>query len=103
MTSCNSSISLGWGDTDTVSITTSSVLNGIKNGTIKGFAIKSTYDLAHYSAISNCKIKIYYVDGTNTLSASLVNKVGEAIVGETQIEDNISVVSSNTDFIVQSV
>jgi len=103
LTSCNSSISLGWGDTDTVSITTSSVLNGIKNGTIKGFAIKSTYDLAHYSAISNCKIKIYYVDGTNTLSASLVNKVGEAIVGETQIEDNISVVSSNTDFIVQSV
>ena len=62
LTSCGVSISLGWEDTKTASITSSTVLNGIKDGTIKGFAIKSAYDLAHYSAISSCKVKIYYTE-----------------------------------------
>lgn len=61
MKSCSTSISLGWDDTATATITNSDVLTGIGNGTIKGFAIKSSYDASHYSAISTCKVKIYYV------------------------------------------
>ena len=60
MTSCSTSVSLGWGDTGTATITNTDVLNKISNGTIKGFGIKSTYDASHYSAISTCKVKIYY-------------------------------------------
>lgn len=103
LTSCSASISLGWNDTDTVSITSSSVLNGIKDGTIKGFAIKSTYDLAHYSAISSCKVKIYYTETTNTISTSSTNKIGEAIVGETTIDDTFTSSSLDVDFKVQAV
>lgn len=61
MKSCSTSISLGWDDTVTATITNSDVLTGIGNGTIKGFAIKASYDASHYSAISTCKVKIYYV------------------------------------------
>lgn len=59
-TQTGETISLAYGESRTVTITNSTVLNGIKNGTIKGFGIKSTYDKAHYSSVSNGQVKIYY-------------------------------------------
>lgn len=61
-TSCNKSLSLAWGESGTVTITDATVLAGIKNGTIKGFGIKSTYDENHYSALTNGTVKIYYTE-----------------------------------------
>lgn len=61
-TSCNKSLSLAWGKKGTVTITDSTVLSGIKNGTIKGFGIQSTYDSSHYSALSNGTVRIYYTE-----------------------------------------
>lgn len=61
-TSCNKSLSLAWGGKGTVTITDSTVLSGIKNGTIKGFGIQSTYDSSHYSALSNGTVRIYYTE-----------------------------------------
>jgi hypothetical protein len=61
-TSCNKSLSLAWGGKGTVTITDSTVLSGIKNGTIKGFGIQSTYDSSHYSALTNGTIRIYYTE-----------------------------------------
>ena len=59
-TQTGETISLACGESGTVTITNSTVLNGIKNGTIKGFGIKATYDKAHYSSVSNGVVKIYY-------------------------------------------
>lgn len=61
-TSCNKTLSLAWGKKGTVTITDSTVLNGIKSGTIKGFGIQSTYDKSHYSALSNGTVRIYYTE-----------------------------------------
>ena len=61
-TSCNKSLSLAWGGKGTVTITDSTVLSGIKNGTIKGFGIQSTYDSSHYSALTNGTVRIYYTE-----------------------------------------
>lgn len=61
-TSCNKSLSLAWGGKGTVIITDSTVLSGIKNGTIKGFGIQSTYDSSHYSALTNGTVRIYYTE-----------------------------------------
>ena len=61
-TTCNKSISLSWGQSSTITITDSTVLTGISNGTIKGFGIKSAFDEAHYSALSNGTVKIYYTE-----------------------------------------
>ncbi len=61
-TSCNKSLSLAWGGKGTVTITDSTVLSGIRNGTIKGFGIQSTYDKSHYSALSNGTVRIYYTE-----------------------------------------
>lgn len=61
-TSCNKTLSLAWGKKGTVTITDSTVLNGIKSGTIKGFGIQSTYDKSHYSALTNGTVRIYYTE-----------------------------------------
>ena len=61
-TTCNKSISLSWGQSGTITITDEAVLTGISEGTIKGFGIKSAFDGAHYSALSNGTVKIYYTE-----------------------------------------
>ena len=56
-------LSLATGTTGTLTITNSDVLNGIKNGTIKGFGIRTTYDEAHYAVCSgNVTVKITYTE-----------------------------------------
>ena len=56
-------LSLATGQTDKLTITHSDVLNGIKNGTIKGFGIRTTYDAAHYAVCSgNVTAKITYTE-----------------------------------------
>ena len=56
-------LSLATGDTGTLTITDSNVLNGIKNGTIKGFGIRTTYDSAHYAVCSgSVTVKITYTE-----------------------------------------
>ena len=60
--SCNKSISLAWGESGVITITDSTILDGIKAGTFKGFGIKSAFDEAHYSALSNGTVKIYYTE-----------------------------------------
>ena len=56
-------LSLATGATGTLTITDSTVLNRIKNGTIKGFAIRTTYDSAHYAVCSGSAIvKITYTE-----------------------------------------
>ena len=60
--SCNKTLSLAWGKKGTVTITDSTVLNGIKSGTIKGFGMQSKYDQSHYSALSNGTVRIYYTE-----------------------------------------
>ena len=56
-------LSLATGDTGTLTITDSAVLNGIKNGTIKGFGIRTTYDSAHYAVCSgSVTVKITYTE-----------------------------------------
>lgn len=61
-TTCNKTLSLAWGETGTVTITDSAILNGIKDGTIKGFGIKSSYTSSYYSALTNGTVKIYYTE-----------------------------------------
>ena len=56
-------LSLATGTTGTLTITDSTVLNGIKNGTIKGFGIRTTYDSAHYAVCSgSVTVKITYTE-----------------------------------------
>lgn len=56
-------LSLATGQTDKLTITHSDVLNGIKNGTIKGFGIRTTYNSAHYAVCSgNVTVKITYTE-----------------------------------------
>ena len=56
-------LSLKTGQTDKLTITNSTVLNGISNGTIKGFGIRTTYDKAHYAVCSgNVTVKITYTE-----------------------------------------
>ena len=56
-------LSLATGKTGTLTITNSDVLNGIKNGTIKGFGIRTTYDKAHYAVCSgSVTVKISYTE-----------------------------------------
>ena len=61
-TSCNKTLSLAWGETGTVTITDTDILNGISAGTIKGFGIKSAYTNSNYSALTNGTVKIYYTE-----------------------------------------
>lgn len=47
----------GIGDTKTITITDSTVLNAIKNGTCSGFGVQGTYDSTHYIVFAgNCTI-----------------------------------------------
>ena len=56
-------LSLATNSTGTLTITDSNVLNGISNGTIKGFGIRTTYDSAHYAVCSgNATVKITYTE-----------------------------------------
>lgn len=53
--------SLSTNNSTTITITNSTVLNAIKNGTCKGFAIRHTYDSSHYSVCSgSATVKITY-------------------------------------------
>ena len=56
-------LSLSTNSSGTLTITNSDVLNGISNGTVKGFGIKSTYDKAHYAVCSGAvTVKITYTE-----------------------------------------
>ena len=56
-------LSLSTNSSGTLTITNSDVLNGISNGTVKGFGIKSTYDKAHYAVCSGTvTVKITYTE-----------------------------------------
>ena len=53
--------SLATGNSTTVAITNSTVLNAISAGTCKGFALRHSYDSSHYSVCSgSCTVKITY-------------------------------------------
>ena len=52
---------LATGDSKPITITNSTVLNAISDGTCKGFALRHTYDSSHYSVCSgSCTVKITY-------------------------------------------
>ena len=54
---------LATGNSTTVGITDSTVLNAISAGTCKGFALRHTYDSVHYSVCSgNVTVKITYTE-----------------------------------------
>ena len=54
---------LATGNSTIVAITNSTVLNAISAGTCKGFALRNTYDSAHYSVCSgNATVKITYTE-----------------------------------------
>ena len=56
-------LSIPTGTSGTLTITNSDVLNGIKNGTIKGFGIRTTYDKSHYAVCSgSVTVKITYTE-----------------------------------------
>ena len=56
-------LSLATGETDTLTITNSTILSEIKSGAVKGFGIQSTYDSSHYAVCSgSCTVKIYYTE-----------------------------------------
>ena len=56
-------LSLATNSTGKLAITNADVLNGIKNGTIKGFGIRTTYDSAHYAVCSgSVTVKITYTE-----------------------------------------
>ena len=59
-TTCNNTLSLAWGESGTITITDTTVLNGISSGTIKGFGIKASYTKEYYSALTNGTVKVYY-------------------------------------------
>ena len=57
---CNKTLNLAWDESGTVTITDADILAKLKTGVIKGFGIKSAFDKAHYSALTNWTVKIYY-------------------------------------------
>ena len=55
------SVSLAVGETKTITITDSAVLNAIKSGTMKGFGVQSSYTKTSYMVLSgSCTVKITY-------------------------------------------
>ena len=55
------SVSLAVGETKTITITDSAVLNAIKSGTMKGFGVQSSYTKSSYMVLSgSCTVKITY-------------------------------------------
>ena len=56
-------LSLATGETDTLTITNSTILSEISSGAVKGFGIQSTYDSSHYAVCSgSCTVKITYTE-----------------------------------------
>ncbi len=56
-------LSLATGASGTLTITDSTILNGISDGTLKGFGIQSTYDSSHYAVCSGTvTVKVTYTD-----------------------------------------
>ena len=61
-TSCGS-VDIAVGDSGKLSITSSTVLNALSNGTIKGFGIQSTYNSANYAVCSgSVTMKVTYTE-----------------------------------------
>ena len=61
ITGWSRSVSVGIGETKTINITDSAVLNAIKAGTIKGFGVQSTFNKSSYMVFSgSCTVKIKY-------------------------------------------
>ena len=59
---CERSISLDMGESKTIEITDTSVLNAIKAGSVKGFGLQSSYSKSTYAVCSGaCTVKITYV------------------------------------------
>ena len=55
------SVSVGIGETKTINITDSAVLNALKAGTIKGFGLQSTFNKSSYMVFNgSCTVKIKY-------------------------------------------
>ena len=55
------SVSLAVGETKTITITDSAVLNAIKSGTMRGFGVQSSYTKSSYMVLSgSCTVKITY-------------------------------------------
>ena len=55
-------VSLGIGESKTIEITDTSVLNAIKAGSVKGFGLQSSYSKSTYAVCSGaCTVKITYV------------------------------------------
>ena len=55
------SVSIGVGETKTINITDSAVLNALRAGTIKGFGVQSKFNKSSYMVFSgSCKVKIKY-------------------------------------------
>ena len=55
------SVSVGIGETKTINITDSAVLNALKAGTIKGFGVQSAFNKSSYMVFSgSCTVKIKY-------------------------------------------
>lgn len=55
------SVSVGIGETKTINITDSAVLNALKAGTVKGFGVQSTFNKSSYMVFSgSCTVKIKY-------------------------------------------
>ena len=55
------SVSVDIGETKTINITDSAVLNALKAGTVKGFGVQSTFNKSSYMVFSgSCTVKIKY-------------------------------------------
>lgn len=72
---CNATITLTRGTTGTVSITDTNVLNAIKDGTCKGFGIKSDYTNDNYGNLENISMKAYYTVTTTSSNSNTIAKV----------------------------
>ena len=60
--SCGS-VKIAVGDSEKLTITNSTILNALKNGTIKGFGIQSTYNSANYAVCSgSVSMKVTYTE-----------------------------------------
>ena len=60
--SCGS-VSIAVGDSGKLTITNSTILNALSNGTIKGFGIQSTYNSANYAVCSgSVTMKVTYTE-----------------------------------------
>lgn len=60
--SCGS-VSIATGDSGKLTITNSTILNAISNGTVKGFGIQSTYNSANYAVCSgSVTVKVTYTE-----------------------------------------